>query len=234
MSHWRSCPSGSCAAPSGRVLEVGCGDGHLARQLAGLPGVNSLIAVDLSEAMLRVCTWPAGGETLRLCADAAALPLANASVDAVVSHFALHWCLSPVAVLGELRRVLAPGGHAFLIVPVAGSLPGRDPLPDAADPCHDPRDETLRPLADWQAAARAAGWQVVTETVALKGEHHPDPAAWLAAVKAMGVTARRDAEAGLAGRARHQALMARLETLREPDGIPLRYRVWQVRLRRDA
>lgn len=230
MARWQFAANTQGDRPTGRVLEAGCGDGHLARQLVRLPGVSELVALDLSEAMLRGPAWPAAGGPMRLCADASALPLADAAVDAVVSHFALHWCPSPLAVLTELGRVLVPGGQAHLVIPVAGSLPGRA----AASEAFEQADETLRPLADWQAAAQAAGWQVMTEAVSLLGEHHPDPPAWLAAIKAMGVTARRDAGAGLAGRARHQALMSRLEALREPAGIPLCYRVWQVCLKRDA
>jgi malonyl-CoA O-methyltransferase len=45
----------------------------------------------------------------RVRADAQRLPLADASVDLIVSNLLLHWC-DPDAVLSEFRRVLAPQG----------------------------------------------------------------------------------------------------------------------------
>jgi len=46
----------------------------------------------------------------RVCANAAALPLREASVDLVLSNLVLHWCDDPDAVFAECRRVLRPGG----------------------------------------------------------------------------------------------------------------------------
>lgn len=209
-------------APTGRVLDLGCGSGYLACALASWPDVEHLLAVDLSEGMLRGPDWRPSPVLTRLCADASALPLATASIDVAISHFALHWCPSPTQVFAELRRVLRPDGVAQVVIPVAGSLPGRVDAP--------PDDETLRPLSVWREAVASAGWQVVAEEVVTQGEYHADARAWLTALRAMGVTARRDAPAGLSGRARLQALLRRLEALREPEGIPLRYQLWQARL----
>jgi malonyl-CoA O-methyltransferase len=46
----------------------------------------------------------------RVCADASALPLRDASVDMVFSNLMLQWCNDPDTVLRECRRVLRPGG----------------------------------------------------------------------------------------------------------------------------
>jgi len=57
---------------------------------------------------------PAGGGVPEvLAADPHRLPLADASVDLVVSNLLLPWCHSPHRVFAEVARVLAPGG-AFL------------------------------------------------------------------------------------------------------------------------
>jgi malonyl-CoA O-methyltransferase len=45
----------------------------------------------------------------RVCADAQSLPLADASVDLIVSNLLLQWC-DPEAALAEFRRVLTPDG----------------------------------------------------------------------------------------------------------------------------
>jgi malonyl-CoA O-methyltransferase len=45
----------------------------------------------------------------RLCADAVRLPLADGSVDLILSNLMLQWC-EPDVVFAEFRRVLAPQG----------------------------------------------------------------------------------------------------------------------------
>jgi malonyl-CoA O-methyltransferase len=70
------------------------------------------VALDLAPGMLQ----EAGRrQTLlrrfrRVCADAAALPLRDGSVDLVFSNLMLQWCNDPDAAFRECRRVLKPGG----------------------------------------------------------------------------------------------------------------------------
>lgn len=45
-----------------------------------------------------------------VCADAQALPIADASIDLVYSSLCLQWCEDPGLALDEFRRVLRPGG----------------------------------------------------------------------------------------------------------------------------
>lgn len=210
---------------SGRVLDLGCGSGHLSRALAAVAGVDAVLALDISEGMLRVPEWQEAGVAPlhRLCADAAVLPLLTASMDVLTSNFALHWCPQPVALLRELRRVCRPDGLARLVIPVAGSLDGRTTRAAAG--------ASLRPVTDWQLAADAAGWQRAAEDTADYVEYHASPDAWLQALRAIGVTARRGTGQGLSGRAALTALRERLEASRTDAGIPLRYQVWRVTLR---
>ena len=94
------------------VLDLGAGTGHGALALKRRYRTSQVIALDLAEGMLR----QAGRrQTLlrrfrRVCAEAAALPLRDASVDLVFSNLMLQWCPDPDRVLRECRRVLKPGG----------------------------------------------------------------------------------------------------------------------------
>jgi malonyl-CoA O-methyltransferase len=101
------------------VLDAGCGTGYGTRLLARRYPRARLVALDLASAMAtharqRVHGWPSllarlGAPRDFLCADIERLPLANASVDLIVSNLALQWC-DPVAATAELRRVLRPDG----------------------------------------------------------------------------------------------------------------------------
>ena len=95
-----------------RVLDLGCGTGHGARGLQRLYPRAEVLAVDFSPAMARRARGRARlrRRPLAACADMAHLPLADASVDVVFSNLALQWVVDPVAVFGEVRRVLRPDG----------------------------------------------------------------------------------------------------------------------------
>lgn len=96
----------------GVVLDLGAGTGHAAAALKRRYRGSEVVALDLAEGMLREAGHR---QTLlrrfrRICAQAAALPLRDASVDLVFSNLMLQWCQAPDVVFAECRRVLKPGG----------------------------------------------------------------------------------------------------------------------------
>ncbi len=97
------------SARVGTVLELGCGRGQFSAWLA-LRAARG-IGVDVSLAGLRAAqaVRPAGWDYLQ--ASARGLPLPEASVDLVFSHFLLHHVEDLAPVLAEIRRVLRPGGR---------------------------------------------------------------------------------------------------------------------------
>jgi ubiquinone/menaquinone biosynthesis C-methylase UbiE len=101
---------------SAAVLEIAPGPGFLAIELAkrGL----AVRAVDISETFVEIARRNAAvaGVTARFdVGDAAALPVADASVDFAVCCAAFKNFSRPVQALAEMRRVLRPGGTALLI-----------------------------------------------------------------------------------------------------------------------
>ena len=60
--------------------------------------------------------WPAGARNRACLVDETAMPLPNALFDRVLLVHALEECDSPVAVLREVCRVLAPSGRVILAV----------------------------------------------------------------------------------------------------------------------
>lgn len=93
------------------VLDAGAGTGHACHALIRRYPKALVIALDASQPMLRAAgrrqTWLR--RFARLCGDAECLPLADGSVDLILSNLMLQWC-NPDAVFAEFRRVLKPHG----------------------------------------------------------------------------------------------------------------------------
>lgn len=94
------------------VLDVGCGTGIATAALFKKYPKARVIGLDLAPAMLAIARRraPWRRKLHGLCADAEALPLADASCDLLFSNLTLQWCAEPDRVFGECRRVLRPGG----------------------------------------------------------------------------------------------------------------------------
>lgn len=98
--------------PGERVLDLACGTGDLAALVAARGA--RVLGLDFATAMLRRARLRAPAASL-VRADAARIPLAEASVDAAVCGFALRNLVDRDATLGELHRVVRPGGRVALL-----------------------------------------------------------------------------------------------------------------------
>jgi len=85
------------------VLDVGSGTGHYAR-LARALGARLAIAFDLTPEMLGRAPRPAA------VGDAGRLPFASESLDVAIAALLLSFVKDLEATLGEIARVLRPGG----------------------------------------------------------------------------------------------------------------------------
>ena len=105
------------AAPGERVLDVGCGPGfYCAELLDDVTPSGAVVGVDGSAAMLALAVRRCAGHdnvVLRE-ADATALPVDDASFDAVLSVQVQEYVSDVTGSLGELHRALRPGGRALV------------------------------------------------------------------------------------------------------------------------
>ena len=109
-----------CSQASGDVLEIAIGTGL---NLAHYPGEVRVTGIELSPAMLdraRERAAALGREADLRVGDATALEVPDASFDTVVSTFTLCSIPDPAAAVGEVRRVLRPGGR-FVFAEHVGS-----------------------------------------------------------------------------------------------------------------
>ncbi|HZD80503.1 MAG TPA: class I SAM-dependent methyltransferase [Actinomycetota bacterium] len=134
----------STVPKSARVLEAGCGPGHLSIRLADRHRFQ-VIAVDVDAAMVRRARANArrvrGRVPSFLVGDVASLAFPDRSFDLVVSTFSMHHWADPAASLVEIGRVLRPGATAIIWDLRPGVIPFHSSVPD---PVEHSRGSALR------------------------------------------------------------------------------------------
>jgi len=154
--------------PGKTVLDLGAGTGKFTRRLVASGA--EVIAVE-PVADMRAELEAALPGVLSLAGTADAIPLPDASFDAVTSAQAFHWFATPAA-LAEIGRVLKPGGALGLIWNVRDeSVPWVAALTAIMTPYEGdaPRYHT----GDWRRLFPAEGFGALQETVFPHGHSGP-------------------------------------------------------------
>lgn len=99
----------------GTALELGCGQGAGIELILDRFGADRVIGFDLDEAMVARARRRLAGRSdvdVRV-GDAVAIDLPDASVDAVFDFAIIHHVPDWQTAVGEIRRVLRPGGRLY-------------------------------------------------------------------------------------------------------------------------
>jgi SAM-dependent methyltransferase len=114
-----------------KVLDVGCGEGQVARMAASRKGVNRVAGVDPTWAQIQVAQQRGGGVAYAR-STATGLPFPDRCFDAVVACLVFEHIDEVDSALAEVARVLQPGGrflfflnHPLLQTPGSGWIDDR-------------------------------------------------------------------------------------------------------------
>jgi ubiquinone/menaquinone biosynthesis C-methylase UbiE len=102
---------------SGRVLEVGCGQGIRTKIMAELSPHAEVIGIDRSQAMLELTRSALSATQANLSferADIYELPFLGGSFDFVYARLVFMHLSKPLAALQSISRILKPGGRVLI------------------------------------------------------------------------------------------------------------------------
>jgi SAM-dependent methyltransferase len=161
---WLGVPAGR------RWLDVGCGTGALSAAVVDRCSPASVAGVEPSEGFLKTAKDNLGDRVTLRQGSAAAIPLGDASVDAVVSGLVLNFVPDQPTALAEMARVAVKGGTiAAYVWDYAGKMDLMRFFWDAAvdlDPGAAKLDEGIRfPLCRPEALENLFGSAGLEEVV---------------------------------------------------------------------
>jgi len=208
-----------------RILDLGCGTGRASAAMQGRWPKAQVVSLDLALPMLRQArnaskTWnPFVRKPRQLCADARALPLADASIDILFSNLCLQWIEDLDAVFAGFRRVLKP--HGLLLVSTFGPETLWELRGAFAEADDAPHVSPFADIAGFGDALVRAGFHHPVLAREEETTHYADLPALMCELRAIGATnALASRRHTLTGRARFAAAARAYEAHRDPRGLP--------------
>jgi malonyl-CoA O-methyltransferase len=215
------------------ILDAGSGTGNaVPALLERYPGAT-LVALDLSRAMLertrsRVKWWqalPGLRPPLHgICADIERLPLARESVGLVWSNLALQWMNDLPRALAEMQRVLAPAGLLMFSTFGPDTLRElREAFAGVDDHTHVSRFVDMHDIGDMMVAAGFADPVMDMEQITLT---YADVRALMRDLKSIGArNATLQRPTGLSGRALLTRVERNYEAFRKDGRLPATFEI---------
>lgn len=175
----------SGAGPDDTVLDVACGGGNVVCAFAGI--VRHATGIDMTPAMLDRARATAREKSLANVSwdqgQATSLPYSDGAFSIVVTRFSFHHFIEPLAVLKEMMRVCAPGGHVLVADMHTSVDPAKGAEFNRMELLRDPSHVRALPVAELKALFPAAGlpearitsYELRDELENLLGRSFPNP-----------------------------------------------------------
>ena len=218
-----------------RILELGCGTGYVTQKLLAHYPESSVVALDLADGMCRYAQRQIPQPTLMarmfgkraptsfVCANAEQIPLADESMDFVISNLTLQWC-DVEKVSGEAMRVLKPNG-LFMFTSFGPDTLGelRAAFRRVDDKPHVNTFVDMHDVGDMLLAAGFSDPVMDQETITITYSELKTLLRELKGIGAHNVLPQRDN--GLMGKGRWHALVNAYEQFRQDGKLPATYEV---------
>lgn len=156
--------SGAIPPEKGVVLDLGCGAGHLSYALA--PHVTRVIAADPSEQMLETVRLTAGERELPIetvQTAAGDMPFDSGTVCVAASRYSAHHWPNIARGLGDMRRVVKPGGYLLMIDVVGDEDDLVDTHLQAMELLRDRSHVRNLKASQWRQAIATAGFALLEQ-----------------------------------------------------------------------
>lgn len=149
-----------------KVLDLGCGGGHVTYQVAAL--VDEVVAYDLTPSMVELVSIQAkqrGFENVVAQQGAAEqLPFVDQYFDCVITRYLAHHWQNVAQAMHEIYRVLTQDGKVIIVDILGNSNPAIDSFFQTIEMIRDPSHVRNYSLQEWMYFAESTGFKV--ETVA--------------------------------------------------------------------
>jgi ubiquinone/menaquinone biosynthesis C-methylase UbiE len=153
--------------PESRVLDLGCGAGHLSFAVA--PHVGAVVAYDLSTEMIDIVTREAKRRNLGNVSTqegrVESLPFEDASFDWVCTRYSAHHWTDIRKALRETRRVLKRGGGLIVIDTCAPTNPLLDTHLQTIELLRDGSHLRNYTSTEWKSLLMEAGFVIGAQSV---------------------------------------------------------------------
>ncbi|OXM43946.1 class I SAM-dependent methyltransferase [Amycolatopsis alba] len=215
--------------PGEQVLDVGCGRGAVLFPAAERVGAGgSVLGIDLSAEMIRRTAKDIEARGVNASVslmDAQEPTLADASFDALLASFVVFFLPDPVAALRSWHRLLKPGGRAG-VTTFGADDPRWAAVREVFKPFVPPelawtltiRASLFATVESFGQAVESAGFTGVTSVERVCPVKFADPVHWIDWSWSQGQRMFWELVPENRLDAVHQAVLAELEPLREPDG----------------
>lgn len=182
QKHWRQrvMAHGIALFPdTAQLLDVGCGTGAFTVEAREVHPGWRITGLDAAPGMCRVAAQQ--GNVIE--ADAAKIPVADASYDGIVSSLCLQWVADLPEAFSELHRVLKPGGYAVIMTL------GSETLRELRVLAPSLRLLPMKSVEEYRALAMQAGFEVVATDAPVERYAYPCVSTLLRSFRQIGAQA---------------------------------------------